>query len=279
MGDSSALLGNTEPNGTAPATPLEASHPWTDTQMAALYDVFPFAADIPFYLDLARGRERLLELACGSGRVLVPLAQAGHRVTGIDASPQMLALAEAKLAAADFAVQDRARLAPGDMRSFDLGETFDLAIVAVKSFAYLTSRGEQQQALQRIATHLRPGGLLALDLLHPSPAWLGWPTGSLHQDLVQQVAEKGVTVARTEAVVSTDLAAQVRVIRSMYEIVSDDGTVSKRFVEWPFRYTYRFEAELLLERAGFALEALYGGYQREPFVSDSPLMLLVARRT
>jgi hypothetical protein len=80
-------------------------------------------------------------------------------------------------------------------------------------------------------------------------------------------------------VVSTDLARQIRVIRSMYEIVEDHtGAVTKRFVEWPFRYTYRFEAEYLLEHAGFTVEAVYGSYTREPFTSDSRMMLFLARR-
>src|SRR5439155_19255905 len=140
-------------------------------------------------------------------------------------------------------VAARVRLVRGDMRDFDLGERFDLALIAVKSFAYLAGRAEQQRALACVAAHLRPGGLLALDLLHPSPAWLARPPGSLWQDLVRRVPERGMTVARTETVVSTDLAAQVRVIRSSYELVADDGRVSKRFVEWPFRYTYRFQAE------------------------------------
>src|SRR5437773_378547 len=84
-----------------------------------------------------------------------------------------------------------------------------------------------------------------------APAWLLEPPGSLRQDLVQEDRDQGITVARTEAVVSTDLASQVRVIRSAYEIVAADGSVTKRFVEWPYRYIYRFEAELLLEQAGF----------------------------
>jgi SAM-dependent methyltransferase len=164
------------------------------------------------------------------------------------------------------------------MRAFALDGPFDLAIVAVKSFAYLTDRAEQLRMLATIAAHLRPGGLLALDLLHPHPAWLLEPPGSLRQDLVARVAEGGVTVVRTEAVVSIDLAAQVRVIRSAYEVVSDDGRVTKRYVEWPYRYTYRFEAEHLLERAGFAVEAVHGGYAREPFGAESRTMLFLARR-
>ena len=259
---------------------IRADQPWGDPTLARLYDLFPFDADLPLYLELAAAAEggRVLEPACGSGRVLVPLARAGHRVVGLDASPHMLALAQEKLEAAGPVVAARARLVEGDMRAFELGERFDLGVIAVKSFAYLVSRAEQQAALAAVAAHLRPGGLLALDLLHPSPTWLLKPPGSLRQDLVERVPEQGVTVARTEAVVSTDLTAQLRVIRSAYELVADDGSVTKRFVEFPYRYTYRFEAEHLLERAGFEIEAVYGGYGREPFTSDSEVMVLLARR-
>ena len=246
--------------------------------LARLYDAFPFDADLPLYLELATAQGgRLLEVACGTGRVLVPLAQAGFHVIGLDASPFMLDIAREKLGAAGPEIEARARLVQGDMRSFALGETFDLAIIAAKSMAYLTSRADQQRTLRAVAGHLRPGGLLALDLMNPSPAWLLEPPGSLRQDLVQDVGDQGITVARTEAVVSTDLASQVRVIRSAYEIVGADGSVTKRFVEWPYRYIYRFEAELLLEQAGFEVEALYGGYEREPFASESRTMLFLAR--
>ena len=258
---------------------VQADHPWGDVTLARLYDLFPFQADLPLYLDLAEAQGgHVLELACGSGRVLVPLAQAGHRVVGIDVSPHMLELAREKLMTAGPETMARARLVQGDMRGFTLSTRFDLAVIAVKSFAYLVDRVDQQHVLAAVAEHLRPGGVLAMDLMHPSPAWLLRPPGSLHQDLVQHVPERGVTLARTETVVSTDLAAQVRVIRSAYEMVADDGSVTKRFVEWLYRYSYRFEVELLLERAGFEVEGIYGGYAYEPFVSDSPLMLVLARR-
>ena len=258
---------------------IRANQPWEDPALADLYDLFPFEADLSLYLDLAAAQGgRVVELACGSGRVLVPLARAGHHVVGLDASPHMLARAREKLTAAGCGESGRVRLVLGDMRAFELGETFDLAVIAVKSFAYLVTRADQQRALAAAAAHLRPGGLLAVDLLHPSPAWLLEPPGSLRQDLVEHVPERGVTLARTEAVVSTDLAEQVRVIRSAYEVVADDGSVTKRFVEWPYRYTFRFEAEHLLERAGFEIEAVYGGYRREPFTSESRTLLLLARR-
>jgi len=265
---------------TAPeGAPVRADHPWGQEALAELYDVFPFSADLPLYLELAAAQGgRVLELCCGSGRVLVPLAQAGHAIVGLDASGPMLALARRKLAAAGPGAQERARLVQGDIREFDLSQQFDLAIIAVNSFTYLVSRADQQRALACVAAHLRPGGLLAIDLFNPSPVWLARPAGNLNQDLVQHDPERGRTVARTETVVSTDLAAQVRVIRSAYDIVARDGSLTRRFVEWPFRYTFRHEAEHLLERAGFEIEALYGGHQREPFESDSRLMLFLVRR-
>src|SRR5438067_13210874 len=80
---------------------VRAQQPWADAQLAELYDAFVFDGDLPLYLDLAREYgQRVLEIACGSGRVLVPLAQAGFDVVGIDVSPHMLALAQAKLSSA-----------------------------------------------------------------------------------------------------------------------------------------------------------------------------------
>src|SRR6202158_5819594 len=118
---------------------VQAEQPWGDAQLASLYDVFAFDGDLPLYLELARLQGgRVLEVACGSGRVLVPLVRSGFDVVGVDTSPHMLDLAQAKLAA-EPDLAGRARLVHADMRDFDLTEqNFDLAVMAVKSFAYLT---------------------------------------------------------------------------------------------------------------------------------------------
>ena len=259
---------------------VQVSQPWSDVEMARLYDSFPFDADLSFYLSLAGAADGpVLEVACGTGRVLIPLVRAGFEVTGLDGSPHMLDVAREKLAASGAEVAARARLVEGDMRAFAIDAQFDLVLLPARSFAYLITRSEQLATLHTIARHMRPGGLFVLDLLNPRPGWLAQPDGSLRNDLTHDVIERGVVVSRTETAVSTDLATQVRVIRSAYEIITRDGAVTKRIVEWPFRFVYRFEAELLLERAGFTVEQIYGGYNREPFTSDSAVMLVVARRT
>lgn len=259
---------------------LRAEQPWSDAQLAQLYDLFVFEADLPLYADLARQLGgRVLEVACGSGRVLVPLVRDGAHVVGIDISPHMLALARDKLRDLD-GQSGSAELVQADMRTFSLPQRdFDLAIVPVKSFAYLTEAADQVQCLESIHAHLRSGGVLVLDLLHARPEWTAASRGSMNDDLLAHVAERGFTLSRVESVVSTDLARQIRVIRSMYETVDDSGRVlDKRFVEWPYRWVHRFEAEHLLHRVGFQVEAVYGGYRHEPFTSDSAAMVFVAKK-
>src|SRR5438270_2071389 len=96
---------------------LQVEHPWSDAFLARLYDAFPFADDIPFYQEQAAAQGgKILEPACGSGRVLVPLARAGNRVTGIDVSPHMLALTREKLGRESPEVEGRVRLVQADMR-------------------------------------------------------------------------------------------------------------------------------------------------------------------
>ena len=259
---------------------VQAEQPWGDAQLARLYDGFVFEGDLPLYLELGRAQgSHILEVACGSGRVLVPLVRAGFDVVGVDVSPHMLALAREKLGSLPDGT-GTARVQQADMRTFRLERTdFDLAIFAVKSFAYLLERHDQLRCLRTIAEHLRPGGLLAIDFMHPQPEWLAAQPGAMHADLLQRVPERGYTLSRVESVVSTDRARQVRVIRSAYEVIDDRGAlIEKRFVEWPYRWTHRFEAEHLLERAGLTIEAVYGGYERQPLDSDSAAMVFLARR-
>jgi SAM-dependent methyltransferase len=265
----------------APPSLVRADQPWVDASLAHIYDTLsaPYDEDLAWYHEQAAAQgDRVLELGCGSGRLLVPLARAGCSLVGLDVSPPMLAIARKRLAAAGPVVANRVRLVEGHMRAFTLGETFDLAIIAARSFCYLVDRADQQSALRAIAAHLRPGGLLAFDLLNQQPAWIAEPPGCLRQDVVYIDAAQGLTIARTEAVISNDVAAQVRVLRSGYELVSDSGAITKRFVEWPYRWVYRFEAELLLEQAGLVVEGVYGGYQREPLTAGSKWIVILGRR-
>jgi SAM-dependent methyltransferase len=137
----------------------------------AAYDLFHgggmLEGDVEFYLDCARQYgSPILEIGAGTGRILIPLAAAGHELVGLDISAAMLAVAATKLKAqAD--VAGRTQLIEADMTDFDLQRHFPMIIVAARSFQHLLTPNEQRQALGCIHRHLVPGGHLVLDLFDP----------------------------------------------------------------------------------------------------------------
>src|SRR5574340_383525 len=124
--------------------------------------------DVPFYLDLAAEFPGpTLELACGTGRVTLPLARNGVEITGLDISPNMLAVAARKLAAEPREVRERVRLVPGDMSAFNLGARFPLIVIPFRAFQAMLTREEHRGCLRCCREHLRPDGRLAINVFNP----------------------------------------------------------------------------------------------------------------
>jgi SAM-dependent methyltransferase len=232
-----------------------------------------FADDVAMYSGFVkRTGGPVLELACGTGRLLLPLAAEGARLVGVDSSAEMLAIARQGLDRAGLGGTVRLHL--GDMRDFVLEERFRLAFVALDSFGLLRRRPDQLAALRRAHDHLDPGGLLVLDVAN------GNLRGGEARDevLLQHVGidpTSGRPLSKWTAR-STDLAAQVDHFTYLYDELRDDGTVERRTAGLALRYFGRFELELLLERGGFAVEALYGSYDLAPFEPESERLIAVA---
>ena len=233
-----------------------------------------FLDDLPLYLGLAeRVGGPILEAGCGSGRLLLPLARAGYEVVGLDSSAAMLAFAEGKLAA-DKELAPRVRLVRGDLRSARLEQRFNLAVVALDTFGLLDEQPDQHRALASLRRHLLPGGLLAVDVAN------GNLRGGEAPD--ETVLHRACPMGRAESWVAkwvvrrTDHAAQVDRLLHLYDESGRDGAVRRTAVEIELRYFTRFELELLLERAGFALEALFGDYDLTPFGSQSQRLIALA---
>jgi SAM-dependent methyltransferase len=223
----------------------------------------------------ARCGSPILELACGTGRVLVPLARQGYQVTGVDVSPAMLEMARRKVTAENLA--HRVTLVEQDMRELNLGTQFNLAFIAVNSFLHLLSTDDQLAALARIRHHLSPGGLLLLDLFNPDLARLLDMKG--HVTLEQSFTDPGTGHHLMRFLTDrVDLGQQQ--IQSIFIIDEMDGEGQVRRVVFPFEihYLFRYELELLLREAGFELEAIYGSYELDEYTGDSAKMITVARR-
>ncbi|HLF25651.1 MAG TPA: class I SAM-dependent methyltransferase [Anaerolineae bacterium] len=241
---------------------------------ARLYDFFyeGIADDIPLYQGFAeRTGGRVLEIGVGTGRVAVPLAQAGCTVTGLDSSDAMLAIAQAQAAKAG--VADRVQLVRADMRRFELGARFDLVIVPINTFMHNLTLDDQLDTLTHIRRHLAPPGLLVIDLFNPDP--------TLPDDrrLILQRVRPGpggqpVLQFTTRAL---DWEHQVSAAMFIVDEPNEEGFIRRTTFAFELRFLFRNEVELLLRQTGFTLEAVYGSYDLAPFEAGAEKLIVVAR--
>jgi ubiquinone/menaquinone biosynthesis C-methylase UbiE len=223
----------------------------------------------------ARCGSPILELACGTGRVLLPLARQGYEVTGVDVSAAMLDVARRKVAAEGLV--DRITLIEGEMQELDLEGRFNLAFVAANSFMHLLTTDDQLAALSRIRGHLNPGGLLLLDLFNPDLGRLLDFRGQVGLEKVMTDPETGHRLMRFHTQ-TVDLGQQRIQVTFMVDEVDGEGGVRRTLFPFSIRYLFRYELELLLRHAGFQLEAIYGSYDLDRFSSDSEKMIAVAQK-
>lgn len=242
-------------------------------QWADLYDLqVPPKEDIPFYLRQAKGvRGPILELTAGTGRVSIPLAQAGHRIVGLDRSRGMLERFREKLRALPPALRRNVRLVRADMRSFSFKERFDLILIPYNAFLHLLTQEEQLRVLRNLRDHLASGGKGIIDLFSFDPAKAAI---NYTYDLSAENPATKETLHRY-SLIERDMSRQRAQITHLYDLVGPDGTVRRRSVRHEIRYVFRCEMDLLLEKAGLRLGAIYGDYDASTYEKDSPQMIFV----
>lgn len=236
--------------------------------------------DVPFFTDLAAEcGGPVLELGCGSGRVLIPTAKAGMEITGLDISPSMLDAARRRLNQESLGVRARTQLIQGSMSSFSLGRKFKLVTVPFRAFQHLTETSQQLACLKCAFDHLELKGRIVLDLFNPSlEALLDKSRGEEYGHEPEFVMPDGRRVARSMRNPSVDLANQIIDCEIIYGVTHADGRKERRVQAFKMRYLFRFEAEHLLARSGFQIEAVYGGYDRSAFGSEWPGELICVGR-
>ncbi len=217
----------------------------------------------------------VLELACGTGRCLLPLAGAGHEVSGLDVSPAMLAVA--RKGAADAGLAERVHLVHGDMRDFALGRSYGYVFIALNSLMHLQTQAEQGAAIACAGRHLTADGRLLIDLFNPDVA-LPEPVteGQLYLHCLKTLPQ-GAYLLHFQSP-SVDRARQRISMANYYDEIAADGTVKRHVAPFTLRYLTAAELDLLIPAAGLALEGLYGSYDLDPFDTGSPRLIVVARR-
>ena len=221
------------------------------------------------YVDEAiRSGGAILELACGTGRLLVPIARAGLEVTGVDIVRPMLDRARAKADEAGVALD----LVHGDMRGVHLGRRFAMIMIAFNSMLHLASHDDFRALLASVRRHLTPDGVFIFDIFNPSIAML-----ARHPDArmaVHRFDDPELGEVLVEATVDYDAATQVS--RGAWYL-SAAGHPDFRVIPLNMRSIFPQELPLLLGAGGIRLEERYGDFDRSRFVSASPRQVCICR--
>lgn len=246
-------------------------------QWADYYDLTQLgvSGDVDFYREMAKNAGgKVLDLACGTGRISIPVAQDGVDVTGIDLSADMLERAKAK--AVESGVADKLRLLQGDMRNFSLDETFSLIMIPFRSFLHLMHIHEQMKALTAIRKHLAPGGKFVMNVFVPKISHFSEESEKMSLRGTYRL-ENGDELAMWDYT-RYDHFQQWSEVTRIYERTNPAGVVTER-LKGRFTLRYIFPAELhhLLRLNGLKVVERYGNFAKAPFDASSTELIIVAQ--
>lgn len=247
-------------------------------ELARLYDLEydDWDEDSPFWQSFAaRTGDPIVELGCGTGRALAPLAQQGYAVIGLDSSAAMLRRAAKRFAA--FGVPaNRYRLVEQSMETAAGDCPARLVFSALNAFAHLRTPRAQARTLAAAHRMLRPEGLLVLDLFNPLTQEHDLRDRMVTLRNVFADPQTGAPIQQFE-IWEVDRETQVVQTTYLYDCLQPDGSLRRTTSTFPMRYSYRYEIEARLAEANFAVENVFGSYEADPFTGSEEKMIFVAR--
>jgi SAM-dependent methyltransferase len=251
-------------------------------RIAELYDedIGPNASDgdVDFYVRACRnGPGPVLELGCGTGRITLPLVQAGAVVWGIDASLPMLRVLKRK-AAAELSTEQQARLhlCCQDMRRAAFATRFAYIFCAHSTFSYLVDEADQLAVLHMVHAHLAPAGRFLLDMFVPDPVIMGLPDNAVIHDY-RRLRADGSILERNKTI-AKNVVPGVNITTRYYRLLNRDGVQTGAFTTTDrIRYFYPEDLERLFCRAGFEVVDVKGGFSGAPLGPRSRSAVFVCR--
>jgi SAM-dependent methyltransferase len=224
---------------------------------------------IPFYSALAEETGGpLLELACGTGRVTIPLARRGFDITGVDVTPGMIAQARRKSAALPI------NWVVADARTLRIDRQFRLIFMTGNPFQAFLGRADQEALLESINRHLHPGGLFAFETRNPR--WADLNTDDVEEHW-QTYTDKDGNEVRVSGTRWYDHVRQV-LHYTTYRRWRAGGQDHETATRIALRYVFPQELEALFHYNGFTIVRSYGDWDLTPLTADSPSMICVCRR-
>jgi SAM-dependent methyltransferase len=228
--------------------------------------------DVPFFLgQLPKRRQSVLELATGTGRAAIPVAQAGHTVVGVDYAKDMLTIARRKRDGVGL-TERQVRLVEADVLKLDLKQRFDWVCVFFNTFLAFPTLDEQDRLMSVVLKHLKPAGRFWVDLFNPDLVRLAQPQSVGLEPFIFHVPPLDRTVFK-----STDIRRsphrQVQRVTFNYAWFDANGVGRRAKTHFDMTWIFPRELQLLAERHGLRVERLFGNYDGTPLTDDSPRMI------
>jgi SAM-dependent methyltransferase len=234
--------------------------------------------DLAFWLELAgRHGGPMLEVACGTGRVLLPIARSGVRIDGVDRSPEMLSFLKAKLAREPEDVSSRVTIHEGDMRELRLGQTYGLVIAPFRSLQHLHTVDDQLAAFASIARHVAHGGCFAFNVFYPDYRLLQELDSETPDLEWTDPDDASLTVRRFYLRKAVDRLRQVVLGELIFRSYRHGELVTEERSDLRMSYYTYPHLELLLRSAGLSIAEEYGSFAKEP-IALCHEMIIIARK-
>ncbi len=243
-------------------------------EWAEVYDLlYQEAKDLDFYLRLARKYgDPILELGCGTGRILIPLAKAGFRVWGVDTSEGMLEVLKKKLKKEPKRIRENITIKKSDTRNFSLGEKFRLAIIPISTFQHLLTEKDREACVKSVYEHLEKGGIFVVDVFDFNPEH---PQNTLVHHVTTKKGER--TISKS-SMTSFDHERKLSKVTFFIDTTGKDGRLRRTTVDFEMKWVFRDELKKLLEENGFRVIEIYGDYNFEPYKNQWKRMIFVAKK-
>ena len=251
--------------------------------LAELYDLVPGyinRTDREFYLNLCKEVDgKILELGCGTGRILIPIAEAGKEITGLDLSEHMLSVCQKKLSLLDRDIQEKVNLIQGNMTNFSIDDQFNLVTIPFRAFQHLITVDDQLSCFKSIHHHLMANGLLIFDLFQVD---LNIIKNRILNEEIEDFPEyelnDGRRLRRTHRVTAFNTEDQFNDVELIYYLTAKNGITERIIHAFPMRYFFRAEIEHLLDQCGFQIIHIYGDFDKSSLTENSLEMFFIAQK-
>jgi len=247
--------------------------------IADIYDISnPLREDISFWLKMAEEYgDTILELGCGTGRILIPIAEAGYEVYGLDISKKMLNILISKKNDLPEKVKEKIHIVRGDFRDYKIEKKFSMAFFAYSTLYSATTQEDQVSTIRCIHSHLKDDGVFISASFNPDIKRISENTNSLILDFAHQEPNGELLLTRMSQTKYFPLNQTLK-SNQIYDIKENGRPTERYAIELNLRYIFPSEMRLMLNYCGFEIVDEFGDYNLAPFKENSPQMIFVSKK-